>query len=368
MKPFVPNQLPIQDIDYRALISLVGRSNRSLAQYSGMLQAIVNPEVLLSPMTMEEAVLSSKIEGTQATAQEVFEQDAGAETSEEKRGDIREVVNYRRAMLLGQNHLESKQTLNLNLIRQLHEILMEGARYDTGKPGDFRKIQNWIGPPGTPQEDATYVPPAPLQLMDHLQDWENYIHIDDFDVLAQAAIVHAQFELIHPFGDGNGRIGRLLIPLFLFLKGALKAPMFYLSEYLEKNRDDYYLRLQRISQAGEWTDWIAFFLIAIEEQARKNTHKLRKVSDLYDRAKDLVRDTTHSQHSAQIVDFVFCRPIFTSTQLRKELGVSAVTVNTMLKGMEAAEMLRKLRPGSGRSPALFVYPEMLNIAEGKDIF
>ncbi len=171
----------------------------------------------------------------------------------------------------------AERPITLSLVRQMHAVLMDSVRGANKTPGEFRLDQNWIGPLGCTIEQASFVPPSPLQLLDYLQAWEGYLAFNDFDLLVQVAVVHAQFELIHPFKDGNGRIGRLFIPLFLYQKRVLASPMFYLSEYLEAHRELYYVRLQGISRDGDWTSWIEFFLDAITQQAHANTERVREI-------------------------------------------------------------------------------------------
>jgi Fic family protein len=201
--------------------------------------------------------------------------------------------------------------------------------------------------------------------MDHLEAWQNYLATDDFDPLAQAAIVHAQFEILHPFKDGNGRIGRLLIPLFLYSKGRLSSPMFYLSAYLEAHRPEYYARLAAITREGDWTGWIGFFLQAITEQAGSNIERVRAILRLYEDMKARVRDITRSQHSAQIVDALFDRPIFRIGDFAQRAGIPKPTAHPLLRQLLEAGTLKQLREGSGRRPAILSFPELLNIAEGR---
>jgi Fic family protein len=218
---------------------LLGKANRALAQYDGVLYGLPNPEVLLSPMTTQEAVLSSRIEGTQATLGEVLEFEAGEEPEEEsKRLDIQEIINYRRALKAAERELK-KRPFNLNLLLSLHSILLNSVRGRNKGKGQFRKIQNWIGLPGAPLKKAQFVPPRPEVLPEFLDNWEKYYHLDRPDPLVQLAIIHGQFEILHPFLDGNGRLGRLFVPIFLFEKQILSRPMFYLSAFLEAHRDEY---------------------------------------------------------------------------------------------------------------------------------
>jgi Fic family protein len=221
MGPYIPEHLPLKNLDYARLFGIVGRANAALARYDGLLQGIVNPQVMLSPLTTQEAVLSSKIEGTQATLDEVLEHEAGIEVEQEKQKDIQEIVNYRTALTSARDYLADRP-ISLGLLREMHKILLDSVRGQDKSPGEFRKEQNWIGPYGVTFEQATFVPPSPFQLMNHLEQWETYLRGNDIDNLLQAGVVHAQFELIHPFKDGNGRIGRLLIPLFLYQKNVYR--------------------------------------------------------------------------------------------------------------------------------------------------
>ncbi len=262
MKTYVPNALPLTDLDYRRLLPLVGQANSALARYDGLLQGIPNPAVMLSPLTTKEAVLSSRIEGTQATMDEVLEQEAGLLKEGEKFQDIQEISNYRQALFAAREYLKD-YPIRLPFVRELHRILMNSVRGQDKTPGEFRRDQNWVGPYGCAIEQASFVPPNPMQLPVYLQAWEQYLDSDDIDFLLQSAVVHGQFELLHPFKDGNGRIGRILIPLYLNQKRVLSQPMFYLSEYLESHRDEYYARLKGISAEGDWNGWIAFFLQAV---------------------------------------------------------------------------------------------------------
>ena len=368
MTPYIPDELPITKLDYAQLITLVGEANAALAEYSGLLQGIINPAVMLSPLTNQEAVLSSKIEGTQATIEEVFEHEAGTEFDDHKGADIQEILNYRKALVLAQEYLEEGRPLSLNLLLQLHEILLDSVRGQGKNPGEFRKDQNWIGRAGCPMEQASFVPPSPIQLQDHLQSWEHYLTQNDFDVLAQAAIAHAQFELLHPFKDGNGRIGRLLIPLFLCMKGRLSSPMFYLSSYLEAYRDEYYERLKAISQDRDWTGWIQFFLGAIIVQAKDNVKRVRQIMSLYEQTKIDVQNMTGSRHTMQLVDTLFDRPIFRVNDFVQRSGINKPSLHGLLRQLQQPEgPITVLREGAGRRPAIYSFPALLNICEGNPL-
>lgn len=366
MTPYKPDELPLEGLDYQRLFALVGDANAELARYDGLLQGVVNPQVMLSPLTNEEAVLSSKIEGTQATVDEVLEQEAGILKEGEKAKDIQEIINYREALRSAHKYLD-KRPITLPFVRQLHRILLNSVRGQDKTPGEFRKDQNWIGKYGCTIEQASFVPPNPLQLQDHLEAWQSYLASNDIDLLLQTAVIHAQFELLHPFKDGNGRIGRILIPLFLYKKKKLSQPMFYLSSYLEANREEYYMRLQNISREGDWSAWIAFFLQAITEQAKSNNAKIKEIMTLYDGMKEQIYEITHSQYTVNLLDAIFDRPIFETSDFVNRSKINKKTAMDLLKKLREAHILAVLREGSGRRATVLCFPELLNIAEGRKI-
>ncbi|MBX9703504.1 MAG: Fic family protein [Silvanigrellaceae bacterium] len=216
-------------------------------------------------------------------------------------------------------------------------------------------------------DQASFVPPSPLQLQTYLEAWQKYVESNDIDLLLQAAVMHAQFELLHPFKDGNGRIGRILIPLFLYQKKKLSQPMFYLSAYLENHREEYYQRLKSISQDGDWNGWIVFFLQAITEQAKINSLKVKAIMGLYADMKSTIYDITHSQYTIHLLDAVFDRPIFDTTDLITRSKINKKTAMALLKQLKDQNILSVLREGSGRKASVLCFPKLLNIAEGKEI-
>jgi len=370
MNPYIPDSLPITNLDYQLLFGLVGNANAELARYDGLLQGIPNPAVMLSPLTTQEAVLSSKIEGTQATVDEVLEQEAGLIKEGEKYKDIQEISNYRLALFQSSEHLRD-YPIRLGLIREIHKILLNSVRGQNKTPGEFRMDQNWIGKPGCTIEEASFIPPDPVRMHDFLRDWEDYIGFNDIDFLLQTAVIHAQFELIHPFKDGNGRIGRILIPLFLFYKKKLSQPMFYLSEYLESHRDEYYQRLRNISEEQNWNGWIAFFLQAITHQAKENGRRVHAIMDLYENIKNQIHEITHSRYSLYLLDAIFTKPIFKTSdcaaRLKQDHNVHEKTTLGLLRQLKEYDVLMELQSGSGRRAATLCFPELINLAEGRAV-
>ena len=258
MKPFIPHELPLKKLKWDRFQRILGPANRAVARYDGLLQSIPNPAVLLSPLTTQEAVLSSKIEGTQATLEEVLKYQANPLKEVKHYNDIREIINYRKAMAHAIEELNDRP-LNLNLIKSMHSILLDSVRGQNKSRGKFRTIQNWIGTPGSPVEKARYIPPTPLKLQDYLDAFEKYIHEEDDDALVQAAILHAQFEILHPFVDGNGRVGRLLINFILYKNG---FPMVNIPNKLKYK---YYESLEKAQVEGNLKPFINFCLIFLEQ-------------------------------------------------------------------------------------------------------
>jgi Fic family protein len=362
---------PPKELDWRRLIPFIGPANAALARYDGTLSAIPNASILLSPLTTQEAVLSSKIEGTQATMGEVLEYEAEENTksySHERKADINEVLNYRKAMW---HAIEMLKDLPLcqRVIKEAHQVLLSGVRGHGKAPGEYRKTSNWIGPPGCTIENAKFVPISADKLPDAMSMWEKYIHDDYPDRLVQLAVIHAEFEALHPFLDGNGRLGRMCVPLFMFKIGLIHSPMFYISAFFEKNRDEYYDKLLAVSRDDDWAGWCEFFLKAVENQANHNQTKATEILSLYENKKRQIVDLTRSQYAIYTLDFIFSRPIFNSrdfTGMGEE--IPATTSKRILNVLLESKVLKIIRESSGRKPAIYAFPELINIAEGKAVF
>ncbi len=355
-------------LDWSRLIPLLGPTAAAVARYDGMLAAIPNADVLLAPLTTQEAVLSSRIEGTQVAIGEILEFEAGrVPDSRERRDDIHEVLNYRSAMTRARTSLETLP-LSQRVIRDAHSVLLAGARGEGYAPGEYRRVPNWIGPPGCSLEDARFVPIAADGLPDAMSTWERYIHEEVPDRLVQLAVLHAEFEALHPFLDGNGRLGRMLVPLFMWQHGLIRAPMFYISAYFEARRDAYYDGLLAVSRDDDWTGWARFFLEALGEQAEDNLKKARGILDLYEKMKNRVMEITRSQYAILALDWIFERPIFSASHFRDRAGIPTSSVQRILVALREGEILRVIVPASGRQASVLVFPELLNIAEGRDLF
>lgn len=361
--PHKAEKLPLNNLDWVSYILSLGQAHDSIAKFDGLLQGIPNPEVLLSPLSTQEAVLSSKIEGTQATLEEVLAYEADPtikEPENKKHEDIKEILNYRQAMRYAIHKLQ-EIPLSVNLLKNIHKILLTDVRSQTSRLGEFRDWQVFIGKDGTTIEQAKFVPPVSTDIPDLMANLEDYLHSQEKDPIVQLAILHAQFEIIHPFGDGNGRVGRMIMPLFLFYKKILSTPMFYLSAYFEKNREQYYSKLSGITQNNDWNSWILFFLKAVKEQSEINIEKARAIKTLHENKKIEIRETTKSQYSAEVLDYIFSYPFFNTAQFIDKTHINAHTSRDLLKRLVDSSILSVAKKGSGRNPSVYVFPELLRI-------
>lgn len=367
MKPATPRPLPFDDIDWPTLVPHLSRANLALARFDGTLRHLRNPSLLTTPLATREAVLSSKIEGTVVTVGEVLRFEAGDEPeTESKLHDFEEVRNYRIALGVANRNLVHRP-FNLNLLRELHQILLTSVRGSNKQPGQFRRVQNHIGRPGSSLHAAEFVPPAPEVLMDSLYNWEIYYHSEEKDALVQLALIHAQFEFLHPFLDGNGRIGRILIPLFLHDKKLLSSPTFYLSEYLEEHRDEYVAQLRQLDGTGQsWTRWCEFFLRAVAEQAEANEHKVVAVLSLYDALKVRVLEVTGSKFAVPILDAMFAQPIFQAGMLlQKENMPQRQFLMRVLGQLVEDKLLKVVVTGSGRRASVYSLHLLVDLCDNK---
>lgn len=333
---FVPDPAPREvDISELSLASLDQASNQ-LGVLQGVGRQIRNPHLLISPYMSREAVLSSRIEGTQTTMSDVYAADL--EQGElVQAADVREVRNYRTAH---QRALRSRLPLSLRLIRNVHKWLMRGVRGHERHPGEFRTYQNFIGAPTG--VDATYVPPPVPQMKNLLDDLEAFLHEEPMRPLVQAAIVHYQFEAIHPFGDGNGRVGRLLIPLFLQDRELLPQPLLYLSAYFERSRSEYYERLLRVSTHGDWDGWIHYFLVGISTQAREAIDLADQLLELHNRYREQLQAKHVTANVLALLDALFENPLMYTSRAEDLLGVSAPTARAAIKTLEEEGVLREV--------------------------
>ena len=367
LKPAIPEVLPLKHLDWSALLPVLGAANRAIARYDGMMEHLPSAELLRTPLITREAVLSSKIEGTIATVSDVFRFEAGEDPAEmPRRLDLEEIVNYRQALTTAQEELK-KRPFSLNLVLKLHEVLMNSVRGHNKAPGKFRRIQNYLGHPGATLAQASFVPPSPERLMGALGNWETYYHFDEKDVLLQLAVIHAQFEFLHPFLDGNGRIGRLLIPIFLHDKQVLASPSFYLSEYLEEHRDAYIDHLAHLaSGAAAWTRWSLFFVEGLRIQAEWNVHRAQSILKLYQRLRAQMFAMSTSRSVLTLLDAMFAQPVFQAGAMLKVPDMlQRPQLMVLLDQLVSGKVLMVLRPSSGRRGAIYSLHELVKLCDSR---
>jgi Fic family protein len=359
---FIPDPLP-PDMEWsNKLLAALSQADRSLARLAEVGNTFPVPHVVVRPFVRKEAVFSSQIEGTRTTFQELLSFEAGQLSLFRDKEDTREVHNYVRALDYGLERLETFP-LSVRLIREIHEILMQGVRGERMTPGEVRRSQNWIGRPGATLEKARYVPPLPKEMHDCLSDLEKFIHSDsDLPPLLRIGMIHYQFEAIHPFLDGNGRVGRLLVTFLLVAWGLLSQPLLYLSNFIDVNRQEYYDRLLAVSQKGEWEAWLLFFLEGVHSQAEDAIHRISRLVNLRSSyremfAKDRSRETLES-----LVDYLIGSPITSITQAQESLNIGSF--NMIQRNIEKLEALGIVREVTGnKRNRIYHAEEILKVLE-----
>jgi Fic family protein len=343
------------------VVTALSEADRKLGELAGLGRALPNPHLLARPFIRQEAVLSSRIEGTQTDIAELYAYEAHQLEipgfAGQPRPDAHEVANYVAALEYGLQRLAEIPT-SLRLIREVHQRLMQGVRGNHHDAGQFRPDQVWIGPPGSSLQEATYVPPPVPEMALALDNLEQYLHSDDpLPPLIRLALIHYQFEAIHPFRDGNGRLGRLMMPLLLVEWGHLPAPLLYLSAYFERHRDQYYQRLLQVSERSAWQEWLLFFLQAVAQQAGEAAIEARRLQDLHFSWRQALQGTKAPGWTLDLVDILLVSPVLTALVVREQCGVSHPAAMQALRRLEALGIVREVA-GRGRS-RLFVAAAVL---------
>jgi Fic family protein len=338
---FVPQPLPPEIEWTLPLVGALSDADRLLGRLAGEGGQLPNPHLLMRPFVAREAVLSSRIEGTQATLGELLAAQAGAVVKRSP-DDLKEVGNYVAALEHGIKCLDTLP-LSLRLVKEVHGKLMKDVRGDHATPGEFRRSQNWIGPGGCTLANATYVPPPPSELMACLGQWEKFLHQQTLPSLVQIALAHYQFEAIHPFLDGNGRVGRLMITLFLVERRILPTPLLYISAFFEATRDEYYRRLRGVTERGEWQEWLEYFLNGVARQSEDAVSRAERINDHLATWRTQVAGVS-SKMPAMLLDRIAANPFVTIKKAAEELKVAFTTAQ---RGVEKLESLKILTQVSG---------------------
>jgi Fic family protein len=342
------------------LVSTLSEADRGLSELAGVARTLPNPHLLIGPFVRREAVLSSRIEGTQASLSDLFFFEA-ANLRKKEIPDVQEVANYVKALEYGLECV-SELPVSLRLIREMHKRLLSGVRGEYQTPGEFRRSQNWIGPPGCTLMDAVFVPPPVEEMNQSLDAFEKYLHEPSrLPPLIRLAMIHYQFEVIHPFLDGNGRIGRLLITLLLCTQRLLPQPLLYLSAFFERHRDDYYRLLLAVSQKGHWENWIGFFLRAVATQAHDAIQRSDKLLELWRGYRARMQEARASALLLQLVDELFEYPAVTNRNAADRLSITPRSAQLNVEKLVGAGILKEAT-GQQRN-RVYVAPEIIHILE-----
>jgi Fic family protein len=337
VRAFVPAPLPPEFTWTPRLVNDLSEADRLIGRLAGEGGRLPNPHILIRPFVRREAVLSSKIEGTQATLGELLAAEAGAAVKHSP-DDLKEVGNYVTALEYGISRLK-KLPMSVRLVRELHQKLMTGVRGHTAAPGDFRRIQNWIGTPGSTIANASYIPPPPGEVQPCLAAWEKFLHESKLPPLITIALAHYQFEAIHPFLDGNGRVGRLLITLFLVERRILPTPLLYLSAFFEASRRNYYESLRAVSERGAWAEWLEYFLLGVARTSEDALNRAMRINQMLAQWQKAVAGESTST-PLRIVELLGANPFITIKGAAEELEVAFTTAQRAIDKLERSGILK----------------------------
>lgn len=356
---FVPAPLPPVIAWTPRLVRSLSEADRLIGRLAGEGGRLPNPHILIRPFVQREAVLSSKIEGTQATLGELLAVEAGA-VVERSPDDLREVSNYVVALEHGISRLK-RLPIGIRLILELHEKLMKGVRGQHASPGHFRRVQNWIGVPGSSPATASFVPPPPREVRSCLFAWEKFVRDSELPPLITVALAHYQFEAIHPFRDGNGRVGRLLITLFLVQRGILPAPLLYLSAFFEASRRDYYDGLRGISSHGDWNSWLEYFLLGVARMSEDALTRATRINQLLSGWQKAVSGES-SKAPLRVVELLGANPFITIKGAAAKLEVAFTTAQRAIERLERAAIVRPI--SDARRDRVYCAKGLLEVLEG----
>jgi Fic family protein len=355
---------PPPTIDLQSVFVPLTEALQQLTRYDEKLQHMPNSELLLAPLRQRDAVVSSRMEGTISTLEEVLRLEASNSANRSdgaNRNDTVEVALYARALRRAEKQMSDGYRLSEHLIKSAHQTLLSYGRGAEKSPGHYKMQQNYIGDRRSKRVD--FIPISPDQLRQGMSNLVEFINTNEQHALIKTAIAHAEFEALHPFEDGNGRVGRMLIPLMLWQQGILAAPHFFVSDYFERNKDEYIERLRRVSLDGQWNEWCAFFLEALFAQASQNIDVVSQIQRHYEDTKARFRAVLRSQYFSAAVDYIFANPVFWNNHFVETANAPASTLRNFTPRLVQEDILQVLVPPAGRAPGLYAFPSLLRILE-----
>lgn len=338
------------------------KATEALARYDQMLKGMHNSEILLAPLRNQEAVISSRMEGTISTMDEILQYQAEAEEdgtpSPEVRSEVIETILYRRALNTAQQQMQDGYPLSISLVKSMHRQLLSWGRGAAKSPGQFKNEQNYIGEKGSRR--ISFIPTSPEQLDGGMETLFSFLGEGSFPPLLRTALGHLEFEALHPFKDGNGRIGRMLITLHLWQNSLISAPHFYISRFFEDHKEDYIHLMREVSRNHKWEDWCSFFLHAVASQAIGNLTVAESIRSLYEEMKSRFAETLSSRYSTQALDYIFANPIFRNNHFTNSAGIPAATAARFTRVLLDEDLLQTIRPAAGRRPATYRFEPLMS--------
>lgn len=357
------HDFPPKNLDINKFIDELLGATAALARYDQVLKNMHNSEILLAPLRNQEAVISSRMEGTISTMDEILKYQADEINDPSKtslyRGDVLETLLYQRSLINAQQALNDGYTLSASTIKQIHQQLLSFGRGANKSPGKFKTEQNYLA--DRSQRKILFIPISPEKLEEGLDNLFDYLHNSSDFPLLKTALMHLEFEALHPFKDGNGRIGRMLITLFLWSNGLISAPHFYISEYFEENKYEYIDTMRSVSLNRNWEDWCSFFFKGIEEQANRNLAKAESISDLYEEMKLVFSELLSSKYSISALDYIFTNPIFRNNNFAIKSGIPPASVQRFTKTLVENNLIEIIEDSSGRRPALYSFEPLMKL-------
>jgi len=354
---------PPSKLDFGQIVNPLIKATDALARYDQMLKNMHNSEILLAPLRNQEAVISSRMEGIISTMDEIlkFEADSENDTEEAKkvRSEIFETILYQRALINAQKAMNDGYPLSQHLVKMIHQQLLSFGRGALKSPGQLKVEQNYLA--DKIKQKVLFVPISPEKLNDGMEKLFDYIKNSDDPILIKTALMHLEFEALHPFQDGNGRIGRMLITLLLWSTKTISEPHFYISGYMEENKDEYIDTMRNVSENNDWEKWCVFFLNAVEKQAIRNLEIAENIKNLYEEMKHIFSDTLSSKWSVNALDYIFTNPIFRNNRFTSKSGIPGPTAARFTRILLEKELIRTLEEASGRRPALYAFEPLLKL-------